>query len=242
MERIAKYLAQCGLASRRKAEEFIRDGIVTVNGELIEDLGRKIDPLKDAVKVGKKLILPPKPIYIIMNKPADVITTRKDTHARKTVYDYLPEKYHNLHPVGRLDKDSTGLLLLTNDGELTHQLTHPKFHVVKVYHVKVKGQLSMEDAKKLEKGIWLSEGKTQRSRVRVIHRGHDTSVLHMAIYEGKNRQVRRMLSSRGLDVKTLDRTTIGPLKLHNLARGAFRHLTDLEKKKLKEHLYEIFKK
>jgi 23S rRNA pseudouridine2605 synthase len=239
MERIAKYLAQCGIASRRKAEEYVKDGLVTVNGKVIEHLGTKIDPEADHIKVGRKLIRPKVRKYYVVNKPKNIITSKADDLDRQTVIDMLPAKHSDVHPVGRLDKDTTGLLILTNDGELTNALTHPRFHAEKRYRVTIKGHLKEADLKKIKKGIWLSEGKTRPAKARIERTTREGTVIDISIFEGRNRQIRRMITALGYAVKHLERIAIGPLKLNQLPRGAWRCLNAREIKKLKEYINEI---
>lgn len=237
MERIAKYLARCGVASsRRKAEELIREGVVYVNGKNIEVIATNIDPCNDAIKVHGKLIKPEKHKYLLFHKPKNVVTTKSDPQGRKTIQDYLPHKYKDVFPVGRLDKDSTGLLLLTNDGDLTYRLTHPKHEVAKTYEVVIDGFLHQEDISKIQRGLYLSEGKTQPAKIRVLKKGKDKSTLHLTIKEGKNRQIRRMVERMRRKVRRLHRIQVGPLTIKGLAVGTVRELRRRELEQLRKLL------
>jgi 23S rRNA pseudouridine2605 synthase len=239
MERLAKYLAHCGIASRRKAEEYIKEGQVSVNGAIVESPATNIDPSKDHIKIGNKLIKPKTRKYFILNKPKNVITTKADTFDRQTVLDLLPAKHHDLHPVGRLDKDTTGLLLLTNDGPLTNALTHPRYHAQKRYRVTINGKISLDDVIKIKKGVWLAEGKTKPAKARIVRSGRQITIVDVSIREGKNRQIRRMISSIGYRVKDLERISIGPISLGRLAIGQWRVLSGSEIKRLKEYVDEV---
>lgn len=238
MERLAKYLAHCGIASRRKAEEYIKDGQVSVNGKIVESPATNIDPVKDHIKVGNKLLQPKTRKYFILNKPKNIITTKADSFGRKTILDLLPPKHHDLHPVGRLDKDTTGLLLMTNDGPLTNALTHPRYHAEKRYRVTIKGKISLDDVIKIKKGIWLAEGKTKPAKARIMRSTRQFTIVDVSIREGKNRQIRRMISSIGYRVKDLERISIGPIRLGRLPLGEWRALSGTEINKLKEYSNE----
>ncbi len=235
-ERLQKILAHAGVASRRHAETLIAEGKVKVNGQVVTTLGTKINPEKDRVTVeGRPIDLHPQKIYIILNKPVGFLSTRKDPRGRRTVYDLLPE-YNptELHPVGRLDYDSEGLLLLTNDGELTYRLTHPSKKIDKGYvaDVEFPGGLNPAIIKKLKEGVLLEDGRTAPAKVRVLDRWDDGGRLHLTIHEGKYRQIRRMMQALGGQVKRLKRETLGPLSLKGLALGKYRKLTQQEIKEL----------
>lgn len=216
--RLQKYLASCGVASRRHSEDLIKEGRVMVNGTRAK-LGQSIDPKLDQVKIGKKIIsLPPSFSYFLFYKPRSVVSTITDPEGRVTVSSFFPPNQH-LHPVGRLDYDSEGLMLLTNDGELTQRLTHPKYQVQKTYQVLVNGTLTNSDLTKLQNGIYLKDLKlkTKRATVRLIESNNNRSLFEITIHEGKNRQIRRMCEALGYQVARLIRTrldnwTIGDLK------------------------------
>jgi 23S rRNA pseudouridine2605 synthase len=242
-ERIQKLLANAGVDSRRNVEQMVLDGRVAVNGKTVRELPILVDPDKDRVEVdGERIRLrervAAKRFYIVMNKPKGVYTTNVAQGEQVRAIDVLgPGFPGRVYPVGRLDADSKGLLLLTNDGDLTNRLTHPRYGVAKTYRAVVEGYVDPEGLEQLEKGIWLAdkEGrgfKTGRSRIRVVKRMREKSVLEITIREGRNRQVRRMLASVGHKVKELTRIKMGPLTLEGLAPGQFRPLTPREVKEL----------
>lgn len=234
MERLQKVLAQAGVASRRKCEEIIKQGKVEVNKEVITRLGFLVDPNKDEITVnGSHISLEPK-VYILCNKPAGYITTTKDTHQRKTVLDLIPKKDLRVFPVGRLDKDTTGALLLTNDGELAYRLTHPKFGVPKTYEVDFKGFLRKGEIDKLKRGLRLEGKLTAPARVKVLVKGRNRSQAQIQIHEGRKRQVKRMFEAIGHPVMKLKRTSYGNLGLSDLKEGRLRRLTQQEVMRLKE--------
>jgi 23S rRNA pseudouridine2605 synthase len=228
---ILKALTEAGAGSRRKIADAIKNGRVKVNGESIEDFRHPVHPETDRVFVnGRHIELKRRQtIYLMVNKPAGVITTTSDERGRRTVLDILPEKYRGLrlYPVGRLDKDSTGLLILTNDGELTYRLTHPRYEHEKEYLIQIAGSLGLEEKRKLEKGIELEDGMTYPLVVRAIK---DSSPYNYSIitHEGRKRQVRRMLANLGYRVLALNRIRMGSLNLGNLREGAARELTAAE--------------
>jgi pseudouridine synthase len=244
-ERIQKILANAGVASRRNVEEMILQGRVAVNGKVMIELPILIDPAKDKVTVDDEPVKlhgkqEHKRVYILMNKPRGVYSTNVAQGEQTLAIDLLPPNMpERVYPVGRLDAESRGLLLLTNDGELTNRLTHPRFGVAKTYKATVDGQVTSEVLQQLQHGIWLSDQrtgkgiKTGRSQIKVIRRGRDRSVLEITIREGRNRQVRRMLAHVGHKVRDLTRVRMGPLTLHGLEPGDFRALTPREVKALK---------
>jgi pseudouridine synthase len=238
MERLQKLISMAGVASRRAAEELIVQGRVEVNGEVVRTLGTKADPAKDTIKVdGRRLKFDSRPRYILMNKPKNVVTTRSDPEGRRTVIDLLKGVREYVYPVGRLDYDSEGLLLLTSDGDLAAQLTHPRHAVERVYEALVMGVPEEEDLEKLRRGIFLDGARTspaQLRRVGSIGKGRqEMSRITVILLEGRNRQVRRMFASIGHPVKQLTRTRMGPIKLGDLRPGHWRDLTDAEVAKLK---------
>lgn len=219
-ERLQKVLARAGIGSRRVCEELITDRRVTVNGA-VPVLGRRVDPEVDRVELdGVPLPIRPGLVHYLVNKPPGVVSTVADTHARPTVVSLVPEE-PRVHPVGRLDMDSEGLLILTNDGELTHRLTHPSFGVPKEYLVQVEGEPSTGDVRRLREGVDLDDGPTAAARVAVVAPG----LLRIVIHEGRNRQVRRMCEAVGHPVLRLVRTRIGPLTDPALSPGSYRQLS-----------------
>ncbi|WP_409347175.1 pseudouridine synthase [Paenibacillus sp. MBLB4367] len=236
MERLQKVLAQAGIASRRKCEEYITAGRVTVNDIPVKELGAKVDPAKDQIKVDGKPIKAQKKLYIIMNKPKGVITSVDDPGGRKVVTDFLHGITERLYPVGRLDYDTEGLLILTNDGEFANMLTHPKHHVPKTYHAKVKGVPHGSLLEKLAKGVKLEDGMTAPAEVDYVDvdPAANETVISITIYEGRNRQVRRMFDAIKFPVEKLKRVKFGPIPLAGLQRGKFRHLTAEEIRSLQD--------
>lgn len=236
MERLQKVLAAAGLGSRRKCEEWILAGRVSVNGTVVTELGTKVDPESDAIEIDGRPILSEKKVYLMFHKPKGVITSLSDPKGRQTVKDYLRGVKERVYPVGRLDYDSEGLLLLTNDGELANRLMHPKFGVPKTYLATVRGVPDGGDLEKLASGIRLKDGMTRPAEAEYEDVAPDlkSAVIRITIREGRNRQVRRMFEAIGHPVGRLKRIGYGPLQLEGLARGKIRPLTDAETKALKE--------
>ncbi|HEY0829193.1 MAG TPA: pseudouridine synthase [Bacilli bacterium] len=236
MERLQKVLAQAGIASRRKCEEIILAGRVEVNDEKVTTLGTKVDPNNDLIKVDGRAINAEKKIYVMLNKPKGVITSAEDPQGRKVVTDFLRGINERVYPVGRLDYDTDGLLILTNDGEFANMLTHPKHHVPKTYHATVKGVPHGTVLEKLQNGIMLEDGMTAKAEVDYIDINPETnlSVIKIVIYEGRNRQVRRMFDAVSFPVIKLRRVQFGPIFLDGLPRGQYRHLTNHEIRELSE--------
>lgn len=233
--RLQKYMAQCGVASRRKCEEMIKSGQVTINGEVVRDMGVKIDPSHDRVFVnGKRISLEENYVYIMLNKPRGYITTVKDQYNRPTVMDLVKDISERIYPIGRLDYESEGLLLLTNDGNIAFHLTHPRHQIDKEYVVRVEGCPSSEDIDKLRNGIDIGGFITSPAQVDLIRKNKQTSLIRITIKEGKNRQVRRMFDAIGHPVIYLKRIRIGNIKLGNLELGKWRHLTNRELEALKD--------
>ncbi|MCK8486296.1 rRNA pseudouridine synthase [Paenibacillus sp. MBLB2552] len=230
MERLQKILAAAGVASRRKCEELILNGKVQVNGETVTTLGTKADLAVDIITVDGKAIGTEKKLYIVFNKPKGVITSASDPQGRKIVTDYLKGITERVYPVGRLDYDTEGLLLLTNDGEFAHLLTHPKHHVSKTYHATVKGVPHGSALDKLKQGVMLEDGMTAPAEVEYqdIDPEGKFSTISITIHEGRNRQVRRMFEAISHPVTKLKRISFGDLYLGNLKRGLYRHLTKEE--------------
>ena len=232
--RLQKFLAMAGIASRRACETLILDGRVQVNGKIVKELGIKVDPDVDEVRVdGEICRIKMKPVYIIMNKPKGVLTTVKDPFGRPTIIDLLAGVKERVFPVGRLDKDTEGLLIITNDGELSYKLMHPKHQIDKTYIAKVMGVPDEKDIRRLRKGIFLEDGKTAPAKVRILKKGKNFAVLEIIIHEGRKRQVRRMCEAIGHPVLSLRRTRIGNLTLRGLAPGGWRYMTEEEVNYLK---------
>jgi 23S rRNA pseudouridine2605 synthase len=241
-ERLQKVLAHHQVASRRKAEQFILDGRVSVNGEIVRELGTKVDE-HDVVLVDGKAIIKTQNIYIIMNKPRGYISSVSDEKNRPVILDLLSKEDQDarVYPVGRLDYDTAGLILLTNDGELTQRLTHPKFEVDKTYLVRVEGIVIKQKIRDLRAGIKLEDGSFARSPfVRLIERDTHakTSLIEMVLTEGRNQQVKRMMEAIGHPVKKLTRTRYAFLDLEGIERGGYRYLKVHEVKKLFGYKYE----
>ncbi|MBZ0157241.1 MAG: rRNA pseudouridine synthase [Alphaproteobacteria bacterium] len=236
-QRIQKILALMGIASRRKAEEYIAEGRVTVNGK-VATLGMKADPERDHIKVDGKLLVRPEPkVYYMLNKPREVVTSLSDPSGRTTVKAFLKGIRYRVFPVGRLDYDSEGLLLITNDGDFAQSLLHPSKEVPKVYQVKVKGTVGQEKIEKLRHGVRLEDGMTAPARVKRISMqkaAESNSWLEVAIHEGRKRQVRRMLEKVGHPVIKLKRVGIDGLRLGDLKPGEIRPLTREEVERIRQ--------
>lgn len=230
--RLQKFLARAGVASRRASEELILQGRVAVNGEVVTELGTKVDPFHDEVLFDQKLVtLGNKRIALILNKPAGYVTTMSDPFGRPTVADLVPvADYPGLFPVGRLDQDTTGLLLFTTDGELGNALLHPRHHVDKCYEVWVRGVLSTSAEQTLCQGVELDDGRTAPACIDILEKDkrHNKTHMLLTIHEGRKRQVKRMCEAVGCPVTRLHRKSFGPLELGDLAEGSFRLLSDKE--------------
>jgi len=228
---LLKALAEAGVGSRRRITGAIKNGRVEVNGEPVEDFRHPVNPEVDRVSVNGKIVdlKPRQVVYLMVNKPAGIITTTSDERGRRTVLDILPEKYRHLrlYPVGRLDKDSTGLLLLTNDGDITYKLTHPRFEHEKEYLIHTDGRLKPDEIRKLEEGFELEDGMTYPVAVKEI-KSQPPFNYSITTHEGRKRQVRRMLANLGYQVLALKRIRIGNLHLGNLKEGVTRELTPAE--------------
>lgn len=233
--RLQKVIADSGLASRRKAEELIAQGRVTVNGAVVCELGTKVDPVRDHVKVDGRHLKPAAPqTFVMLNKPKNVVSTMSDPGGRGTVADLLPGVHVRVFPVGRLDFDSEGLMLLTNDGELAQLLLHPRHHVPKTYLIKVKGMLAPEHIEALQKGVMLDDGRTGPAIVKKVGKATENSWLEITIFEGRKHQVKRMLEAVHHPVLKLKRVKFGPLALGDLPTGHYRYLTDREANAVRE--------
>lgn len=232
-ERLQKYIARCGISSRRKAEDLILTGCVKVNGIVVTELGTKINPEKDVVLVDNKKISETEGfIYIKLYKPEGYVTTVKDQFGRKTVID-LVDISERIYPIGRLDYNTSGLLLLTNDGDLANKLMHPKYHIYKTYIAEVEGRMSDEAVMRLKSGVKIEDYKTAPAIVNIVKISSNSSIVQVSIYEGKNRQVRKMLDAVGHPVRTLKRISFGKINLGDLKPGAWVHLNEEEIKFLK---------
>lgn len=234
-ERLQKVISQAGIASRRESEELIKAGRVKVNGVVVTELGTKVEPTRDKVAVDNKPIRTEKPVYILLNKPRGIVTTLHDPEGRKTVASLLPDISERIYPVGRLDYNTEGLLLMTNDGELTHALTHPSHEIEKTYRAKVLGRPPEEKLDRLRAGIKLEDGLTAPAKVNAVEydREKDLSTVEIVITEGRNRQVRRMFEAIGHPVRQLKRVKFAFLTLVGVRRGAYRHLEADEVETLK---------
>ena len=234
--RLQKYMAECGVASRRRAEEMIAAGQVTVNGQLVTQMGTQVEE-GDEVRVDGKVIHPEaEKRYVMYHKPAGEVTTVNDPEGRACVLDHFRDYPVRLYPVGRLDYDSEGLLLLTNDGALTERMLHPSHQVDKTYLARVTGAVTMEEIHKLRQGVMLDDHKTSPAKVRLIKLETFASVVLVTIHEGRNRQVRRMFEEVGHQVLQLRRVRFGPLELGDLPRGQWRELSREEISKLMAYL------
>lgn len=227
-ERLQVYLSRRGVCSRRKAMDFILQGYVAVNGEINKEPSTLVDSSKDKVTFKNKVIEDKKNRYILLNKPRGYITTKADKFARKKVLDIIPQELNHLHPVGRLDKESEGLLLLTNDGDVTYKLTHPKHGINKTYIVTVRGSLNFKDKKRLEQGVVIDNKKTSPAKISKVKVLNNTTTFEIVIHEGRKRQIRLMLQSVGYHVTMLKRIVQGPLKLGSLKPGQYRELNKKE--------------
>ncbi len=227
--RLQKYLAEAGVASRRKSEELILNGNVSVNGEVVRTLGIKIDDEKDEVKVNNKPVKQQeKLVYLLLNKPEGYITAARDQFKRPCVTDLVKKVGVRVFPVGRLDYDTSGLLILTNDGDLTYKLTHPKFEIPKTYIAKLFGKLAVGDELKFKRGIMLDGKMTKPANIKLIEGGPKYYTYEITIKEGRNRQVRRMCEEVKHPVATLKRVKMGEIELGDLKKGSFRELTEKE--------------
>ncbi len=227
--RLQKLLAQSGVASRRRCEELMLEGEVEVDGEVVTRLGTKVDPRTAVIKVsGKRLPPISDHVYLVLNKPRGVVSTMSDPQGRRTLTDLVGDRPERLFHVGRLDTDTSGLLLLTNDGEFAHRMAHPSFEVEKTYVAEVTGRLSKHTVADLLAGVTLEDGPVQVRRAKVIATAAEKSIVELVIHEGRNRIVRRLLDQVGHPVRQLSRTRFGPIELGTLATGTLRELSDDE--------------
>jgi len=228
LSRLNVYMARCGVASRRACDKLIQAGQVTVNGREVTTLGTKIDPLRDRVVVDDVVLKPERPVYVLLNKPSGVACTNSTREGKPRAIDLVSRVNARLFPVGRLDVDSEGLLLLTNDGRFSDQLMHPRYGVPKTYEVTLRGRIEHESLDKAKGGVWLAEGRTQGFRIRIKRRGRERSHLEVTTTEGRNREIRRVFAKVGFPVLKLKRIKIGQLNLSGLGRGKYRLLSKKE--------------
>jgi 23S rRNA pseudouridine2605 synthase len=227
-ERLQKVLAQAGIASRRECEELIREGRVEVDRKVVTELGTRVDPLKQEIRLDGEALTQSKLVYFAINKPTGIVSTSSDPAGRPRVIDLLPPNIPRVFCVGRLDVSSEGLILATNDGELTNGLTHPRHGVEKIYHVQVAGEVGEDVIAKLKRGVHLAEGFAHVKHVRIKSKRKRSSILEMILDEGRNREVRRLLARVGHKVQQLKRIAVGPVRLADLPTGAVRPLTNKE--------------
>ena len=235
MDRLQKIIAASGLTSRRKAEEWILQGCVKVDGQVVTELGVK--PRKGAlIEVDGKAIAREDKVYYVMNKPKKVLCTLNDEHDRRTVVDLMTDVPQRVFPVGRLDYDTTGVLIMTNDGEFANEIIHPRYHIAKVYEVTINGILKTEEIKQLEQGVVLDDGiKTLPAKLWVTNKdfAHEQTMFELTIQEGRNRQIKRMLEVFGYEVRRLHRRSLGPITVRGLNPGEYRLMKPFEVKQLR---------
>jgi 23S rRNA pseudouridine2605 synthase len=224
-ERLQKVLASAGVASRRECEQLILEGRVEVDHQVVTELGTRVDPQRQEIRVDGEALSRPKPVYYAVNKPSGVVSTSRDPAGRTRVIDLLPPNSPRAFAVGRLDISSEGLILVTNDGELANGLTHPRHGVEKIYHVQVAGQVQPEMLAQLRRGMHLAEGFAHAKYARIKSRRKRSSILEMILDEGRNREIRRLLARVGHKVQRLKRVAVGPVRLGDLPTGAARPLT-----------------
>jgi pseudouridine synthase len=222
--RLQKYLAECGVASRREAEKLIIDGRVRVNG-VVAVIGQTVESESDAIEVDGSPVAPQRLTYIVLNKPRDVVTTAKDTHGRKTVLDLVGGAGSRVFPIGRLDMDVEGTLLLTNDGDLAYRLMHPKFEIEKTYLAWVSGTMTPETAARLSQGVDLEDGPTSPAKVEVLRHRPDATLIRLTLHEGRKREVKRMCEAVGHPVRTLRRIEFGGIGVEGMRIGEWRYLS-----------------
>ncbi|MEW5894258.1 MAG: pseudouridine synthase [Candidatus Omnitrophota bacterium] len=232
--RLQVFLSRNGICSRREALSIVQSGLVMVNGKVVSEPSFPVDPETDQIRYRGKIVGPKPSEYVMLHKPSGYVTTKEDAFARKKVIDLLPPSLQHLNPVGRLDKETEGLLLLTNDGALLQRLTHPKFDVGKEYFVRVKGCLEPHEQKQLEKGVTIEGKKTSPAQISNLQCDGRVTDFHIVIHEGWNRQIRKMCDSLGHEVRYLKRLRHGPVKLGNMPKGSWRRLTKIEIENLKK--------
>lgn len=233
--RLNKFIASCGICSRRKADEYILEGKVKVNGKVITEIGTTVT-LKDKIQIDGQDIKVPKLSYIRYYKPAGYITTLSDEKGRKTIYDILPDEVKHLKPVGRLDKDSTGLLIMTNDGDLINQLTHPSIKMPKVYRVVAQGKMNLQHLEIMAKGIEIEKGQIAYADSQILEFEDKNTILEIVLYQGLNRQIRKMLDYLGHPVISLKRTACANIDLAGIKKGQFKYLKPKQIADLKNYI------
>jgi 23S rRNA pseudouridine2605 synthase len=232
--RVQKVLSQAGVASRREAESAMLAGRVRVNGRVVTELGTRVDPAADRVELDGRVVRAERPRWILFHKPAGILTSRGDARGRRTIYDVLPRETHGLHYVGRLDKETAGLLLLTNDGDAANRLLHPSGEVEREYLAGVRGEPDQKTLRALTTGVELEDGRARAASARVVRREPEGTVLSVVLLEGRKREVRRLLEAVGHGVRWLRRVRFGPQRLGELAPGAWRELTPQEVRRLEQ--------
>jgi 23S rRNA pseudouridine2605 synthase len=232
-ERLQKIIAQAGLASRRKAEELIRQGKVRVNGAVVTELGTRVDPGADRIEVDGRRIARERPVYILLNKPPRTVTTAEDPEGRRTVMDLVKGVPERLFPVGRLDYGTAGALLLTNDGELAQALAHPSSRAPRSYRVKLEGEVTEAELERLRKGVRLEDGLAKASEVHVLARAEKSTTISMTLFEGRNHQIHRMIEALGRQVQRLTRLSFAGLTIDGLEQGEHRPLKPREVARLR---------
>ena len=232
--RLQKYLAEAGVASRRKCEELIAMGRIEVNGQMVTVPGTKITGKEVITVDGREIIQEQKKVYILLNKPVGYISTSKDQFSRKTVLDLVETVKERIYPVGRLDYDTSGLIILTNDGELANKLTHPKHEMQKVYRVMIDGNLNEEEMNSIKTGVIIEDYTTAPADIRIIETNKKDSIVELTIHEGKNRQIRKMFETLEHIVLRLKRVAIGPIAIDGLEEGKWRYLSKKEIETLKK--------
>ncbi len=241
-QRLHKLLASAGIASRRRCEELIAEGHVSIDGVEVRQMGVLVDPEVQEIRFDEEIVVVEKPVYYAVYKPAGFLCTNYDEFGRRTVVSLIHDnRNRRLYTVGRLDEDSEGLILVTNDGDFSNRVTHPKFGLEKVYDLKLRGELTQADLDRVRKGVWLSTGKTQRMFTKVIKRSKQFTFVRVAIHEGKNRQLRRIFAKVGNAVLKLKRIRIGPVDLRTVKKGTARRLDASEVKAIEDRLAEIKK-
>ncbi len=234
MIRINKYLSQCGVTSRRGAEALIKEGRVKLNNKKLKEVGTIIDETTDKVKVDGVLVTPAEEkLYVLFNKPANVMTTLHDPFGRKTIAQYVKKARHRVYPVGRLDYDTTGVLLLTNDGDLAYRLAHPKFQTPKIYEARVTGRFQRVDSETIARGVKLEDGAIGRAVVNVIDYAKKTTKIRLTLTEGRKREVKQLCAAVGHPVRELTRIEFAGLTVHDLKPGKWRYLSEDEVGRLK---------
>lgn len=238
MQRLNKYIASSGICSRRKADELIEGGHVVVNGKVVKELGFQVSE-KDKVFVDRKLIHTKKLEYYKFYKPSGYITTADDEKGRKTIYDILPENYKTMKPVGRLDKDSTGLLIMTNDGDLINELTHPSVKVPKIYIVTIDGKINQNQLEQMVKGIEIEKGKIAYAECGVLEISNKSTMLQVVLYQGMNRQIRKMFDFLGFEVLSLKRIQHATISIEGLKKGQIKPIKPIQIRELKRYLAKL---